>query len=99
MAVRNEQQHGALVIEGAIHPRFAEILNGEALGFLEDLARAFAPRIREALERRSERLDPLAKGATLDFLSETPPPRARDWKGAPLPRGLLRPVGRSPSPP
>ena len=92
MAVRNEQQHGDLVIEGAIHSRFAEILNGEALSFLEDLARAFAPRIREALDLRARRLERLAQGATLDFLPETASVRANDWKVAPLPHDLLRRV-------
>jgi len=93
MAVRNEQQHGDLVIEGPIfHARFAEILTGEALGFLEDLARAFGPRIREALDLRAQRLERLAQGATLDFLPETASVRAKDWKVAPLPHDLLRRV-------
>src|SRR5882672_7837691 len=90
MAVRNEQQDGALVIEGPIfHARFAEILNGEALGFLEDLVRVFAPRIQEALELRAQRL---AQGAALDFLPETAGVRAKEWKVAPLPHDLLRRV-------
>src|SRR5438309_3222124 len=90
MAVRNAQQHGALVIEGPIHPRFAEVLNGEALGFLEDLARAFAPRILEALEQRQEHLERFAQGETLDFLPGTASIRAKEWKVAPLPHDLLR---------
>src|SRR6267142_1920642 len=93
MAVRNEQQDGALVIEGPIfHARFAEILNGEALGFLEDLARVFTPRIQEALELRAQRLERLAQGAALDFLPETAGVRAKEWKVAPLPHDLLRRV-------
>ena len=90
MAVRNAQQHGALVIEGPVHPRFAEVLNGEALGFLEDLARAFAPRILEALEQRQEHLERFAQGETLDFLPGTASIRAKEWKVAPLPHDLLR---------
>jgi len=90
MAVRNAQQHGALVIEGPVHPRFAEVLNGEALGFLEDLARAFAPRILEALEQRQVRLERFAQGETLDFLPGTASIRAKEWKVAPLPHDLLR---------
>ena len=90
MAVRNAQQHGALVIEGPVHSRFAEVLNGEALGFLEDLARAFAPRILEALEQRQVRLERFAQGETLDFLPGTASIRAKEWKVAPLPHDLLR---------
>ena len=90
MAVRNAQQHGALVIEGPVHPRFAEVLNGEALGFLEDLARAFAPRILEALEQRQVRLERFAQGETLHFLPGTASIRAKEWKVAPLPHDLLR---------
>src|SRR5205809_6855336 len=90
MAVRNAQQHGALVIEGPVHPRLAGVLNGEALGFLEDLARAFAPRILEALEQRQVRLERFAQGETLGFLRRAASIRAKDWKVAPLPHDLLR---------
>ena len=88
MAIR----HASLVIEAKAEERFDPILSHEALGFLEDLARRFGPRIREALERRAQRQERLANGETLDFLAETESIRAKDWKVAPLPHDLLKRV-------
>jgi malate synthase len=86
MATRNAQ----LVIQAPAQERFDPLLSHEALGFIEDLARRFGPPIREALERRAQRLERLAKGEKLDFLAETASIRAGDWKVAPLPHDLLR---------
>jgi len=80
----------ALTVEAPRRDRFEPILSGEAMGFLEELARRFAPPIREALERRSQRLERLAKGEPIDFLAETESIRAGDWKVAPLPHDLIR---------
>jgi len=80
----------ALKIEAPRQDRFESILSSEALGFLEDLARRFAPPIRQALERRSQRLERLAKGEPIDFLAETESIRAGDWKVAALPHDLIR---------
>src|SRR5258706_7353104 len=88
MAIRQ----ASLVIEAKAEERFDPILSHEALGFLEDLARRFGPRIREALERRAERQVGLANGETLDFLAETESIRAKDWSVAPLPHDLLKRV-------
>ncbi len=80
----------ALLIDAPIRPRFEQILSSEALGFLEELSRLFAPGIREALDRRAERIARLAKGEALDFLPETASIRVQDWKVAPLPHDLMR---------
>ena len=88
MALRKTDQ-GALVIDAPIRPRFEQVLTSEALGFLEELTRRFAPSIREALDRRAERIARLAKGESLDFLPETASIRAQDWKVAPLPHDLM----------
>ncbi|HXL14554.1 MAG TPA: malate synthase A, partial [Methylomirabilota bacterium] len=80
----------ALTIEAPHQDRFEPILSVEALGFLEELVRRFAPPIREALERRSQRLERVAKGEPIDFLTETESIRAGDWKVAPLPHDLIR---------
>ena len=80
----------ALTIEAPHQDRFELILSVEALGFLEELVRRFAPPIREALERRSQRLERIAKGEPIDFLTETESIRAGDWKVAPLPHDLIR---------
>src|SRR2546428_7328158 len=79
-----------LTIEAPHQDRFEPILSVEALGFLEELVRRFAPPIREALERRSQRLERIAKGEPIDFLTETESIRAGDWKVAPLPHDLIR---------
>ena len=86
MATRNAQ----LIIEARAEERFDPILSHEALAFIEELARRFGPPIREALNRRAQRQEKLAKGETLDFLAETASVRAQDWKVAPLPHDLLR---------
>src|SRR6185436_5130957 len=82
-------RHASLVIEAPAEDRFDPVLSHEALGFLEELARRFGPRIREALDRRAERQERLATGEKLDFLAETESVRAGGWKVAPLPHDLL----------
>jgi len=79
-----------LAIEAPLPDSFAQVLNTEALHFLEELARRFAPRIREALDQREQRLARIAKGEALDFLAETAKVRAADWKVSPLPNDLQR---------
>jgi malate synthase len=75
-------------IEGAIGPRYEEILTPDALAFVADLSRRFAPAIDQALERRVQRLNRLARGERFDFLPETADVRRADWKVAALPADL-----------
>src|SRR6267378_1103242 len=90
METRNGTQRVALAVDAPPKPRFEQILSAESLGFLEELARRFAPAIREALDRRAQRLQRLARGESLDFLPETASIRAGDWRVAPLPHDLER---------
>ncbi|HMI31393.1 MAG TPA: malate synthase A [Candidatus Limnocylindrales bacterium] len=90
METRSATQAGMLAIEAPLPDSFAQVLNTEALHFLEELARRFAPRIREALDQREQRLARIAKGEALDFLAETAKVRAADWKVSPLPNDLQR---------
>src|SRR5689334_14796954 len=90
MATRRATQDAGLIVEALVQPRFEEILSSEALAFLEDLARRFAPDIYEALDRRARRRERLAGGETLDFLAETAGVRAAPWSVAPLPHDLER---------
>jgi malate synthase len=90
MAIRSEVPASALALEAGIEERFEPILSGEALAFIEELARRFRPRLSEALARRAQRQERLAKGERLDFLPETQSIRATDWKVAPLPHDLVR---------
>jgi malate synthase len=88
MATRNATQPQALVIGAPIEHGFEQILNPEALAFLEELVRRFAPRIEEALKNREQRLRRLAGGEPLDFLADTESVRAGVWRVAPIPEDL-----------
>jgi malate synthase len=65
------------------------VLTDEALEFVAELHREFAPRRRELLAARAERQARLAAGELPDFLPETRAVRAApDWRVAPAPRDL-----------
>src|SRR5690242_16143231 len=71
----------------------ASILTPEALGFVADLVRRFAPAIGELLTARVERRARLERGeAQLDFLPETRSIRESAWTVAPSPHDLRRRV-------
>src|SRR5213594_4242088 len=90
MATRDATQPQALVIGAPIEHGFEQILNAEALAFLEELVRRFAPRIEEALKNRDQRLRRFAGGEPLDFLADTKSVRAGTWRVAPIPGDLKR---------
>jgi malate synthase len=69
-------------------PRADEVLTAEALAFLGELHRRFAPRRAELLARRAERRAEIARTATLDFLPQTAHIRDGDWRVAPAPPAL-----------
>jgi malate synthase len=69
-------------------PRGEEVLTPEALVFLAELHRRFAPRRAELLARRRERRAEIARTGTLDFLPETAHIRDADWQVAPAPAAL-----------
>jgi malate synthase len=56
---------------GPHHPRFEEVLTGDALAFLATLQRRFGPGRAELLERRRRWQAAVDLGGTLDFLPET----------------------------
>jgi len=62
-----------------------DVLTAEAVEFLTDLDREFRDRRAELLARRVERLGRLAEGELPDFLPETEPVRAGEWRIAPFP--------------
>jgi malate synthase len=64
------------------------VLTPQALAFLGELHRRFAPRRAELLERRARRRAEIARTATLDFLPETAHIRDGDWQVAPAPEAL-----------
>src|SRR5258705_7214303 len=99
MAIRNATQPQALVIGAPIEHGFEQILNAEALAFLEGLVRRFAPRIEEALKNRDQRLRRFAGGEPLDFLADTKSVRAGTWRVAPIPGDLKYRTGEVTGPP
>ena len=64
------------------------MLTPDALAFVGDLVRRFAPRIRELLERRRAAQARFDAGATPDFLAETASVRSDGWTVAPEPADL-----------
>jgi len=75
-------------IKGEIKPGYEKILTPEALELVAALSRAFEPRRRELLAARDEFARRLDAGARPDFLPQTAPIRAGDWRIAPLPPAL-----------
>ncbi|HET9951765.1 MAG TPA: malate synthase A [Candidatus Eisenbacteria bacterium] len=68
----------------------AEVVGEDALAFIADLSRAFAPRIDEALARRAARRERLAAGERLGFLPETRDVREGRWRVPPAPADLRK---------
>ncbi|MCM2422340.1 malate synthase A [Streptomyces sp. RKAG293] len=69
-------------------PRAEEVLTQQALTFIAELHRRFAPRRAELLALRKERRTEIARTGTLDFLADTAHVRAGDWQVAPAPAAL-----------
>jgi malate synthase len=64
------------------------VLTGDAVAFVEDLARRFSGRIDELLNRRRTVQERFNNGAKPDFLTETAQVRAAEWRVAPAPGDL-----------
>src|SRR5436309_4175143 len=78
----------SIQITGAVTPEFAEILTPEALNFVATLARPFAGRREELLQRRAQRQAEINAGKLPDFLPETEHIRNSEWTIAPVPADL-----------
>lgn len=77
-------------ITGPLHERYDEVLTPQALELIALLQRELGPRRTELLERRTERVQRLAEGGTLDFLEETRAVREDDsWRVADPAPGLI----------
>lgn len=85
----SDEGPAGLRILGAVRPGDEVVLTPEALAFVADLARAFAPRIADLLEHRGAVQARLDAGERLDFLPETQHVRESSWTIAPLPPDLL----------
>ncbi|NJP65110.1 malate synthase A [Streptomyces spiramenti] len=69
-------------------PRQDEVLTAEALLFLAELHRRFAPRRDELLAARAARRQEIAATGKLEFLPETAHVREGEWRVAPAPPAL-----------
>ncbi|MCE9673205.1 malate synthase A [Myxococcus stipitatus] len=78
-----------VVVKGAWHPDYAEILTPAALDFVAKLARAFGERRLALLERRKAAQAAWRKGERPHFLPETKSIREGSWTVAPLPPDIL----------
>jgi malate synthase len=67
----------------------AEVLTAEAIGFVSDLGRAFAPRLPDLLSQRRVVQARLDRGERFDFLNETREVREATWTAAPIAADLL----------
>ncbi|MCZ2821786.1 malate synthase A [Modestobacter sp. VKM Ac-2977] len=77
-------------ITGPMGPRFDEVLTPRALELIALLHRELNGRRLERLQARTERVQALADGGTLDFLPETASIREDDsWRVAPPAPGLV----------
>ncbi len=76
-------------IDAKISADTRSIVTHDAMGFVADLVRRFAPRVRELLSLRAERQAEFERGALPDFALETAAIRADDWTVARLPTELL----------
>jgi malate synthase len=66
----------------------ARVLTPAAVAFVEELVRTFRDSIAQTLERRASRHRAWIAGTKPDFLAETAPVRAADWRIAPVPGDL-----------
>ncbi|MCS7065365.1 MAG: malate synthase A, partial [Fimbriimonadales bacterium] len=76
-------------IRAPITSEFARILIPEAMGFVATLVREFNPERKRLLRLREERQARLDAGEKPDFLPDTEPIRAGNWRVAPPPPDLL----------
>ena len=80
---------GTIQITAPITDAHLAILNGDALGFVARLARAFEPRRRELLSARRARQEQIDRGVMPRFLDSTATIRESDWTVAPIPADLM----------
>ncbi len=84
----NTDLNDTVEITAPITPPYNDILTPEAVAFVTKLAREFTTRRDELLQKRIERQARLDGGELPDFLPETAPIRAGEWKVAPIPADL-----------
>jgi malate synthase len=71
-----------------VAPEYQSVLTPDAVAFVAKLARSFAPRRADLLQKRAARQIAIDAGQLPDFLPETASIRAADWTIAPEPHDL-----------
>jgi malate synthase len=77
-----------LIVTANVTTPQTEILSPAALGFLANLCAEFEPRRQHLLAQRQARQKRIDAGEFPDFLPETAPIRASEWRVAPIPADL-----------
>src|SRR5690349_14005559 len=85
---RSVQLPAGVELHAPVTPDQATLLTTQALTFVAKLSRKFEGRRRELMAARARRQREFDAGRLPDFLKETAPVRAADWKVAPAPRDL-----------
>ncbi|MCJ7453126.1 MAG: malate synthase A [Steroidobacteraceae bacterium] len=75
-------------VTGHLQPGYEAVLTRDALEFVADLARRFAPRVEELLARREARQAEIDSGKLPDFLPETHGIREHEWHVTAIPADL-----------
>jgi len=75
-------------VTGHLRPGYEAVLTRDALEFVVDLARRFAPRVEELLARREARQAEIDSGKLPDFLPETHGIREHEWHVTAIPADL-----------
>jgi malate synthase len=88
VSVSIEKSQPSIRIDGSPVDGAERVLTPDALAFVEDLARRFAPRIDELLARRRAAQARFDAGEKPDFLADTALVRSGDWTVAPEPTDL-----------
>ncbi len=78
-----------VTVLGPVRPGFEAVLTTDALAFVGELTRRFAPRVSALLDARVVRQRELDAGRLPDFLAETRHIREADWRVTTIPQDLL----------
>lgn len=81
-------QQGTLKVLGPISDTYKEVLTPDALTFVTELVKEFAPKMRELLAERKNTQAKIDGGALPDFLAETKEIREGSWRIAGIPSDL-----------
>ena len=77
--------HGGIEVLGQLKPAYSQLLNPEALVFIQGLVENFSQRVQQILQTRIQVQSNYDQGLLPDFIPETKGIRDSDWQVAALP--------------